>query len=326
MMNWLSCGRLLSSPQIRFRLRRRLLPRRRRNAIDMTASENKITEPWFQSPAMTAQEFQCFSQLIYTRCGIHLSPVKRTMLTARLSKRLRALGMQSFRQYYDYLSTARGRSEELSQMINVVTTNKTEFFREAKHFDLLRDRILPSLTESERRLRFRKLQVWSAGCSTGEEPYTLAMVLREFGLKRRGFDFSILATDISTRVLEIAQHGVYSEEVVQPVPPGLRQKYLMRGRESHEGFFRVVPELRNRIAFQYLNLNDGSFGISMPMDIIFCRNVIIYFDRNIQKSLFEKLYTQLNPGGYLFVGHSETLHGINNQFIHVAASVYKKSE
>ncbi len=275
--------------------------------------------------SMSDRDFRRFRDLIYDQCGINLIPAKKTMLSARLWKRMRVLGMASFRQYADYVSSMQGLSEELVHMLDVVSTNKTDFFREPKHFEFLANEVLPALIQTGHWGPGRRLKVWSAGCSSGEEPYTIAMVLAEFASRNRTGDFSILATDISTRVLEAADRGVYPEETTAPIPPALKRRYLMRGKGSRKGLCRIVPELRRRVQFRRVNLNKGEdFGISDLMNVIFCRNVIIYFDRPTQVKLFEKFYSQLVPGGYLFIGHSETLHNINDQFEPVAVAVYRK--
>ena len=294
---------------------------------------NRAANQVFHSPVMSNREFKRFSEFIYARCGIKMPPVKKTMLTARLLKRLRELGLASYSKYYDYVSSSKGRSKELVKMIDVVTTNKTEFFREVEHFDFLAKSALPALTRSRRERSRRKLNIWSAGCSSGEEPYTLAMVLAEFfsttqplnhSTTRPLDQYAILATDISTQILARAKKAIYLKETVEPVPIMLRQKYLMRGKDSQDGLCRVVPELRHCISFRHLNFMDKDFGIRMRMDIIFCRNVVIYFDRQTQRKLFEKFYNQLVPGGYLFIGHSESLHGISEKFQNVGTTVYRK--
>lgn len=295
------------------------------------------TESTFRNIDMSDRLFKSFSEFIYKECGIKLPLAKKTMLTVRLLKRLRALGMNSFGQYYDYICSPDGRCEKFTNMINAVSTNKTDFFREPEHFNFLRNQVLPDIVRLKNNGDRKKLNLWSAGCSSGEEPYTLAMVLSEFfneiQNKARAnakpttqpLDwFSILATDISTQVLETAKKAIYPKQTVEPVPPMMKRKYLMRGIGSQKGFCRVVPELQSRITFQRLNFMESNFGIQMPMDIIFCRNVIIYFDHQTQIRLFEKFYNQLVPGGYLFIGHSESLHGINNRFRLVANTTYRK--
>lgn len=276
---------------------------------------------------MSDRDFRRFRDLIYEECKIKLIPAKKTMLTSRLRKRLRALNMDSFGQYYDYVSIVKDHADELVHMLDAVSTNKTDFFREPKHFNYLIKEALPGMVRCGRWKPGRMLNVWSAGCSSGEEPYTIAMVLAQFAAWNQTGDFSILATDISTRVLDIAAKGIYPQSATEPVPPALKHRYMMRGKGSRKGSCRVVPELRHRVQFRRVNLNKGKdFGIRIQMDIIFCRNVIIYFDRETQKRLFEKIYTQLVPGGYLFIGHSETLNGINDRFESMAVATYKKSE
>jgi chemotaxis protein methyltransferase CheR len=270
---------------------------------------------------MSQRDFDRFSSFIYSQCGVYLPPAKKVMLGVRLNKRLRALGLQSFSDYFDYLRGPRGEAGELVHFIDTVTTNKTDFFREPNHFDILRNKVLPQLFQRKKTLR-----VWSAGCSTGEEPYTLAMVLADFFERAaERANFSILATDISTHVLAVAEKGVYGETDIKPIPLEFRKKFLLRGKGSQEGLFRMVPQLRNKIRFVRLNLNEGdAFGIKSLVDVLFCRNVVIYFDRQTQKRLFAKFYSQIRGGGYLFVGHSESLHSINDHFVLVAPSVYQK--
>jgi len=206
----------------------------------------------------------------------------------------------------------------------VVTTNKTDFFREPKHFDFLVAQALPELTGQN--AYGRPLVVWSAGCSTGEEPYTLAIVLSEYALTHPGFRFKILATDISTTVLARAERGVYSDEVVAPVATPLKRKYFMRGREPGSSRVRVVPELRRLIEFRRLNFMDADYGLSERADAIFCRNVIIYFDRPTQERILGKLTRHLVPRGYLFVGHAETLHDMHLPLTPVAPALYRRDD
>lgn len=275
------------------------------------------------SPTLSDRDFNRFSAFIYETCGIKLPPIKKTMLSARLQKRLRQLHLDSFTAYLDYVLSPEGRVKELNHMIDVVSTNKTDFFREAKHFDVMTSLVLPHYAHRMTHSNHKTLRVWSAGCSSGEEPYTLAMVLDEFFSRYPGLDYVILATDICTEVLAKAEEAVYTNEVVAPVPLALRNKYLMKGRGTYKGFHRVVPELRRKVIFERLNFMDQDFGIEQKMDLIFCRNVIIYFDRKTQCALFEKFYRQLSPNGYLFIGHSETLEGIVDRMDRVAGAVYQ---
>jgi chemotaxis protein methyltransferase CheR len=215
-----------------------------------------------------------------------------------------------------------GLKEELVPLIDVVTTNKTDFFREPGHLNFLVEKALPELTAREG--GGGPLLIWSAGCSTGEEPYTLAIVLSEYGLTHPGFRFRILATDISTRVLERAEKGVYSRDVVSPVPASLKKKYLMASRDPGSDRVRVVPELRRLIEFRRLNFMDADYGIAEKADAIFCRNVIIYFDRETQEKVLQKLSRQLVPRGYMFVGHAETLHDMDLPLAPVAPALYRR--
>jgi chemotaxis protein methyltransferase CheR len=273
---------------------------------------------------MSEREFCRLSEFIYKTCGIKLPPAKRTMLEARLSKRLRALGMKGYDSYCDYLFSDSGMHEELVSMIDLVTTNKTEFFREAPHFEFLARKAIPDLIRRHGAGTQRPLFVWSAGCSTGEEPYTLAMVLSELVAVHPGFSFLVLATDISSRVLDAARNAVYDEERVAAVPDSLKRKYLLRGKNAKAGLYRIVPELRERVRFRRLNFMDGDFGMREPMDVIFCRNVVIYFDRPTQERLIRRFCGHLIDGGYLFMGHSETVHGMDLPVAPVAPTVYRK--
>jgi chemotaxis protein methyltransferase CheR len=279
----------------------------------------------FSHDMMPESDFNRFRDFIYDTCGINLTPVKRTMLTSRLRKRLRVLGITTYARYFDYVSDPGNRNGELVHMINAVSTNKTDFFRETGHFDFLKNEALPRLMDSGAWGNGKKLNLWSAGCSTGEEPYTLAMVLADFTGQNSDLDYSITASDISTHVLDIAARGIYPESALKPVSETLKRKYMMRGKDSRKGLYRFTPEIRSKVRFRRINLNEpGSFPFKNPMDIIFCRNVIIYFDRETQKRLFDKFHRHLAPRGYLFIGHSETLHGIHDGYYPVAGSTYVK--
>ena len=281
-------------------------------------------EPTFGATVqLSDREFRKFSTFIYDTCGIKLPPIKKTMLTARLQKRLRHLKMASFAAYLDYVLSPQGQEAELCHLIDVVSTNKTDFFREKAHFDVLTSKVLPDLL-SRATYRSRAIRVWSAGCSSGEEPYTLAMVLDDFLSRHSGYDFTILATDICTQVLDKARNAIYLDEMLAPVPAMFRHKYLMRGKGKHKGYHRVVPELRSKVTFKRLNFMDRHFDIRQEIDIIFCRNVIIYFDRSTQETLFKKFHHHLSSRGYLFTGHSESLAGINNLMNRIDSAVYQR--
>ncbi|WP_353120358.1 CheR family methyltransferase [Nitratidesulfovibrio sp.] len=274
---------------------------------------------------MSQKLFDRMSRFVYEQVGIKLPGSKRVMLEARLQKRLRVLGMASYDQYVDYLFTEKGFDEELRNFIDVVTTNTTEFFREPRHFDYLTSTLLPGWTTEAARLRSqRTLRVWSAGCSIGMEPYTLAMVLRDYQERTPGFNFSILATDISSRALQQAVRAVYEEERVHNVPDPFRKRYLLRSRDRSRRLVRIGPELRSAVRFERLNFMDP-FGFTEPMDIIFCRNVIIYFDKPTQEGLFGRFCQCLRPGGHLFIGHSESLTGMALPLEQVAPTVYRRT-
>jgi chemotaxis protein methyltransferase CheR len=270
---------------------------------------------------LAGRDFARLTAFIYSETGIRLGPEKKTMLEGRLKKRLRELNIGSYREYCDYLFGHDGLREEKVLFFDVVTTNKTDFFREPKHFDYLTATALPRMAELADN---QPLLLWSAGCSSGEEPYTLAMVLSEYAESHPGFHFRILATDISTQVLAKAKMAVYPAGVVEPVPPLMRRKYLLRSRERGEERVRIVPELRRLVEFRRLNFMDADYGISERADGIFCRNVIIYFDRPTQEKILRKLTHHLKPGGYLFVGHSETLHEMNLPLEPLGPALYRR--
>ena len=272
--------------------------------------------------SLSARDFSRLSRFIYDTCGIKMPDVKKTMLEARLQKRLRGLGMRGFGDYCDYLFSPAGMDQELVQMLDMVTTNKTDFFREPDHFDYLTQKVLPDWCSRHPGAR---LAIWSAGCSSGEEPYTLAMVLSEFALANPGFDFQILATDISTRVLEKAKNAIYPEVLVEPVPLALKKKYLLRSKDRSSGTVRIVPQLREKVRFRRLNFMDEDFGMREQLDIIFCRNVIIYFDRPTQERLLRRFHQQMKPGAFIFMGHSETLSGLDVPLTSVFPTVYRKA-
>lgn len=271
---------------------------------------------------LSRRDFDRLRELIYSQAGIKLSAEKKTMVEGRLRRRLRALNMESYGQYCAYLFGRKGMKEELVSLIDVVTTNKTDFFREPSHFDLLTQKTLPELVGG--RASGRPFFVWSAGCSSGEEPYTLAMVLSEFAAAHAGFRFRILATDISKTVLSKAELGIYEANVAAPVPAVLKRKYFLRSRNPNAERVRIVPELRDLVEFRRLNFMDAEYGVQEKADAIFCRNVLIYFDRPTQERILGKLCQCLQPGGYLFIGHSETLHEMDLPVTPVAPALYRR--
>lgn len=244
------------------------------------------------------------------------------MLQSRLHKRILQLHMSSLEEYEQHLFDLPDTSDEWVEFINLVTTNKTDFFREPKHFDYLSKQALPSLDSGKPGGPMFKL--WCAGCSSGEEPYTLSMVLSEYRMAHPGFDFSILATDISTRVLKHARTAIYDLERIDPITPDLRRRYLMRSKDHHRPVFRIVPELREKIRFGRLNFMNEDYGVREQFDAIFFRNVMIYFSKETQQAVLSKLCRNLRIGGYLFAGHSESLVGFDLPIKQVSSSVFQK--
>ncbi|MCK5148880.1 protein-glutamate O-methyltransferase [bacterium] len=277
----------------------------------------------YSSLKLSDAAFKRIGDFIYQNVGIKLPPVKKTMIQARLQKRLRHLSLTTYEAYCDFVFSDQGQWER-THMIDVITTNKTDFFREPAHFDHLFDVAIPDLLKKELIDARQPLNVWSAGCSSGEEPYTLAMLLSDSCVLKPDLNFNILATDISTRILEKARKGIYAEEKIAPVPMDLKKKYLLRSKDRTRKQVRIIPELRHRVRFMQVNFMEDDFGVRQKMHIIFCRNVIIYFDRQTQQRIVGKLLSHLKRSGYLYLGHSETLHGLNLPVSTVAPTVYQK--
>ncbi len=267
--------------------------------------------------------FERFSEFIQAECGIKMPPGKKTMLEARLRKRLRAHGLETFEEYCDYVFGPGGLEEELVHLLDVVTTNKTDFFRDESQFRFLLGIALPELARLGRGSP-RPLEVWSAGCSSGEEPWTIAMTCEEHRRAVAAFDYRIVATDLSTRVLGAAARGVYREDRTGAVPPELRRRYLMRSRDRSQGLVRVVPELRERVSFRRVNLRRPPYPVRGELDVIFCRNVLIYFDREFQGQLLWAFTERLAPGGYLFLGHTESIQGMGLPLESLGGSVHRR--
>lgn len=270
---------------------------------------------------LTDAQFRQFSDLIYQKTGIFLKSEKKALLTSRLGKRLRTGGFGSFQEYFDFI-IANKSGEEFIHLIDSVSTNFTSFYREKDHFEFLENIALPHLT-SKADHRGGELAVWSAASSSGEEPYTIAMILAEFCHSHPSWRFRILATDISTRVLEKANKGIYPVDRTDKVPSHLLRKYFRKGVDNFKGYVRVKEELRRLMTFQRFNLMDP-FAWNEAFDVIFCRNVMIYFNRETQQTLVDKFYKCLVPGGYLLIGHSESLTFIKHQLKQVATTVYQK--
>jgi chemotaxis protein methyltransferase CheR len=292
-----------------------------------TATEGEACgdAPALRTATLSDREFEQFAHLITERLGIRMAEGKRTMLEGRLARRIRQLKLSSFEQYRRYLFHPANEESEFVHFADVVTTNKTDFFREPTHFDYLAGAALPTLGRSSRTHSWAA-KVWCAGCSSGEEAWTLAMVMSEHGAKNPEFDFSILATDISTRVLVRAREAVYSHAVVEPVPLALRKRYLLSSRDASLKLVRVAPELREKVSFDRLNFMDRTYDVKTTFDVIFFRNVMIYFSKSTQEAVVNRLCARLRPGGYLFVGHSESLAGLSVPLRQVALAIYRRND
>ena len=273
---------------------------------------------------LSPKSFARFAQFITTRLGIKMSEAKVPMLQSRLMRRLRQLKIGSLDEYQEDLFNSPNAHEELVHFIDAVTTNKTDFFREPQHFDYLVSTALPELSRIHGGGPAWRFKLWCAGCSSGEESYTLAMVLKEYARQHEGFDFAMLATDISTKVLEQAQGGIYDASRIEPVPAALRHNYLLRSNDTSRHLVRIVPELRSRITFRRLNFMDADYGFRDQFEVLFFRNVMIYFDKATQEAVINKLCRHLKPGGYLFVGHSESLAGLNIPVVFSGSAVFRK--
>ena len=267
------------------------------------------------------KDFHRLSTFIISNYGIKLPPSKKTLVQCRLQKRLKAYNMISFGDYIDFLFSSAGREEELSNMINEISTNKTDFFREPIHFDFLSQ---TGLKEYLSKTGKRRMSVWSAGCSSGEEPYTIAMILKEYARLEHTIDFTITATDISTKVLQVGMQGIYHEDRISEIPYSIKKEYFQKGKNSFKQQVRVNSDLRKTVNFQRFNLLSPDYTLFGMFDIIFCRNVLIYFERAIQYRIINKLCNQLNSGGYLFLGHADTTMGFALPLKTVRPSIFNK--
>lgn len=277
-----------------------------------------------RSMRLSDREFRHLATFIHESLGIKMPPSKRIMLEARLASRVRALGMHSFDEYCSHVFDSKHGTGELAELVDAVTTNKTEFFREREHFEWLTSHVLRELTKRDPELgRARPLRVWSAGCSSGEEPYTLSMVLTDYVANNHDLDFEITATDVSSGTLKAARKAVYREGHIASIPRAMRRRYLLRSKDRSRDLVRVAPLIRQHVRFVRLNLLEP-FEFETPFDAVFCRNVLIYFDRETQAEVLGRVCAMIAEGGCLFVGHSETLHGLQLPLHQLAPSVYAK--
>jgi chemotaxis protein methyltransferase CheR len=269
----------------------------------------------------TDEDFQFIRDMVVSHAGIKLADSKREMVYGRLSRRLRQVGLASFAEYCALLQEK--PDEELGSLINAITTNLTSFFREKYHFEYMADTLGPLFEKTK--VHDRRVRIWSAGCSTGAEPYSIAITAREVWPAERGWDVKILATDIDTNVLQTAADGIYDQKEVAEIPDARIRRWFMRGKDINAGSVRVKQELRNMIAFRQLNLL-GPWSMSKSFDIIFCRNVVIYFDKDTQRTLFSRFADMLAPEAHLFIGHSESLARVCDRFKLVGQTTYRKTE
>lgn len=270
---------------------------------------------------LSENDFKRLSQFIYDNYGINLYPRKKVLLVSRLKKRLNKIGIKTYTEYCDYIINKDKDHKEALQMVDHLSTNKTDFFREPDQFEFLTEKLLlPYIDETGR----RKIKLWSAGCSSGEEPYSIAMALSELKTGNSSFDFEIFASDISTTVLEKASKAIYTASAVDNIPIQYRNKYLLKSKNKAKKQIRINSVIRNKIELFRYNLLSDSSPFDEPLDIIFCRNTLIYFDRPTQEKVVNKLLDELKNGGYLFLGHSESLINMDFPVKLVSSSVYLK--
>ncbi len=271
---------------------------------------------------LSDSEFRAISDLVYEKAGINLHAGKKELVRARLAVIIREEKFGTFGNFFEHTiqdQTGNG----LVRLLDAIATNLTNFFREPGHFNFMIETFLSEIMSSNMRGRLEHLRIWSAGCSTGEEPYSIAMALLDHLSSKDTMDVKILATDLSTQALSVALKGVYPDEKMSGVSSENLRKYFKKGHNSAEGSFRVKDEVKKLITFRHLNLIDA-FPVKGPFDLIFCRNVMIYFDKNTQQTLVNRFYNILGTGGYLLVGHAESLGLTNNNFQYVQPTIYKK--
>ncbi len=278
---------------------------------------------FFSPPELSDSQFLQLSEFIHTNVGIKMPAEKRLMVQSRLANRLKVLGINNYDDYlkFTFSNTAQG-SEEIALMINAITTNLTVFFRENSHFEYLSNVVLPELAQQ----KVKKVELWSAGCSSGQEPYTLSIVMQEFIRQNQNSinDYSILATDISSKVLDKAIDAVYPMNEVENLSYDIKKRYFLKSKNQENPTVRVKPETRQKVNFARLNFMDSSYPKTTQKNVIFCRNVLIYFDKKTQESVVRKLLEHLAPGGYLFLGHSETIFGMDLPLKTVGPTIFKK--
>lgn len=281
---------------------------------------DKIAAPRVKEFHMSDRDFQRIQKLAMEHTGISLSDQKKEMIYSRLAKRIRILKLDDFASYCDLLSDH--AEQEISNFVNSITTNLTSFFREDHHFDFLKNEVVADLKEWHQ--TDGKIRVWSAGCSTGEEPYSIAITLSEAMLTGAKWDIKVLATDLDSCVLQHGKEGIYDESRLEDVPAQRVRRWFTHGRKENSSKVHVKDSVRDLISFKQLNLME-KWPMRGQFDIIFCRNVVIYFDKPTQRKLFDRYANILRPGGYLFIGHSENLHGVSDRFESLGRTIYRKN-
>ena len=267
------------------------------------------------------EEFTLFQNLIYREAGIHLGPHKKALLISRLGRRLRQLGARSFGAYYRMVVDDRGG--EMVRMLDAVCTNETHFFREPRQFEHLESVIVPAWRAAAAAgTRAKSIRVWSAACSTGEEPYSIAMLLRSCFADEPEWKIEIVASDLSTRVLQQASEGLWPIARASNIPQAMLRSFMLRGQRTQEGWMKARPELREMIRFARVNLNDDAMPVAGPFDLIFCRNVLIYFDDASKRRVIERLLARLAPDGHIFLGHAESLSRWSDRVRSVGPTIY----
>ncbi len=266
---------------------------------------------------MSSRNFSDIKNLAYELTGIQLSDHKRNMIYSRLARRIRTLKLSDFDQYCDLLTQQ--NNAERNEFVNAITTNLTSFFRENHHFEFLKDKALPDIIHKHQ--KDKRVRGWSAGCSTGEEPYSIAIVMKEL-LSRPGWDAKLLASDLDSNVVDKAQSGIYGADRIESVVKPRKDKWFLQAKHDKEKI-RVKPSLQEIISFKRLNLLEA-WPMKGPFDFIFCRNVVIYFDKDTQRKLFDRYADILAPGGYLFIGHSESLHRVSDRFKSLGKTMYQR--
>jgi chemotaxis protein methyltransferase CheR len=278
--------------------------------------------PGYEISPLSDREFALFRDWIHTQAGIHLAPAKRALLFARLGRRLRALGLETFDEYFAYVTGAAGSAERI-QLLDAITTNETHFIRAPRQFEFLERQVYPVWrADTGARRTPGRIRAWSAGCATGEEPFSVAMSLLHHFPRESGFELEVWATDLSTRVLDLARSATWPIARAEEIPVHYRKAFMLRGTGTQQGCMRAGPELRRLVRFQRLNLNDATYPVDGLFDLLLCRNVLIYFDEATRRAVLERLIARVAPRGYLLLGAAEGLRGLDTRMRSVVPTVY----